>query len=314
MWRRAASLSPFISSSGSLIRNHQTAYNFKIWESFTTEIPTQVFAIIVQSTFARYIKSITVESFPISIKVGNLVLIILCSSVLWCMHKVKGGKGPFICFVLGGPGSGKGTQCAKIVKNYGLTHLSAGELLRREIASNSEYGTTILNTIKEGKIVPSEVTVSLIQKEMESSDSKKFLIDGFPRSEENRAAFERIMGAEPDIVLFFDCPEEEMVNRVLNRNEGRVDDNIDTVRKRLQVFKALNLPVINYYARRGKLYTINAVGTVDEIFEQVRAVFAALKPSLGLDIPGMESEMLWRPAFTSQGDDNFFVSVQALCF
>ncbi|KAH9678308.1 putative UMP-CMP kinase 2 [Citrus sinensis] len=295
MWRRAASLSPFISSSGSLIRNHQTAYNFKIWESFTTEIPTQVFAIIVQSTFARYIKSITVESFPISIK-------------------VKGGKGPFICFVLGGPGSGKGTQCAKIVKNYGLTHLSAGELLRREIASNSEYGTTILNTIKEGKIVPSEVTVSLIQKEMESSDSKKFLIDGFPRSEENRAAFERIMGAEPDIVLFFDCPEEEMVNRVLNRNEGRVDDNIDTVRKRLQVFKALNLPVINYYARRGKLYTINAVGTVDEIFEQVRAVFAALKPSLGLDIPGMESEMLWRPAFTSQGDDNFFVSVQALCF
>lgn len=92
------------------------------------------------------------------------------------------------------------------------------------------------------------------------------------------------MGAEPDIVLFFDCPEEEMVNRVLNRNEvlvvnyftfqyskimfepllkwddaqfqGRVDDNIDTVRKRLQVFKALNLPVINYYARRGKLYTV----------------------------------------------------------
>ncbi|KAH9647557.1 putative UMP-CMP kinase 2 [Citrus sinensis] len=251
MWRRAASLSPFISSSGSLIRNHQTAYNLKIWESFTTEIPTQVFVVVSSDN--------------------------LCSSVLWCMHKVKGGKGPFICFVLGGPGSGKGTQCAKIVKNYGLTHLSAGELLRREIASNSEYGTTILNTIKEGKIVPSEVTVSLIQKEMESSDSKKFLIDGFPRSEENRAAFERIMGAEPDIVLFFDCPEEEMVNRVLNRNEGRVDDNIDTVRKRLQVFKALNLPVINYYARRGKLYTINAVGTVDEIFEQVRAVFAALK-------------------------------------
>lgn len=236
MWRRVASPSPFISSSRSLIRNHQTAYNFKIWESFTTEIPTQV-----KGGF-----------FP-------------------------KGKAPFISFVLGGPGSGKGTQCAKIVKNYGLTHLSAGELLRREIASNSEYGTTILNTIKEGKIVPSEVTVSLIQKEMESSDSQKFLIDGFPRSEENRAAFERIMGAEPDIVLFFDCPEEEMVNRVLNRNEGRVDDNIDTVRKRLQVFKALNLPVINYYAKRGKLYTINAVGTVDEIFGQVRAVFAALE-------------------------------------
>ncbi|KDO45925.1 hypothetical protein CISIN_1g035937mg, partial [Citrus sinensis] len=79
----------------------------------------------------------------------------------------------------GGPGSGKGTQCTKIVKNFGLTHLSAGDLLRREIASNR-------------KIVPSEVTISLIRKEIESSDNHKFLINGFPRSEENRAAFERI--------------------------------------------------------------------------------------------------------------------------
>ncbi|KAF2311728.1 hypothetical protein GH714_026424 [Hevea brasiliensis] len=135
------------------------------------------------------------------------------------------------------------------------------------------FSTMILNTIKEGKIVPSEVTVKLIKKEMESSENYKFLIDGFPRSEENRIAFERIIGAEPNVVLFFDCPEEEMVKRVLNRNEGRVDDNIDTIKKRLKVFSSLNLPVIGYYSKRGKLRTINAVGTVDEIFEQVRAVF-----------------------------------------
>ncbi|XP_022985501.1 UMP-CMP kinase-like isoform X2 [Cucurbita maxima] len=183
-------------------------------------------------------------------------------------------KTPFITFVLGGPGSGKGTQCMKIVENFGFTHLSAGDLLRREIASNSADGIMILNTIKEGKIVPSELTIKLIQKEMESSDNYKFLIDGFPRSEDNRKAFEQIFGAEPDNVLFFDCPEDEMVKRVLNRNQGRVDDNIDTIKKRLKVFTALNLPVVNYYLEKGKLYKINGVGTVDEIYKQVHPVFS----------------------------------------
>ncbi|XP_020214292.1 UMP-CMP kinase isoform X2 [Cajanus cajan] len=182
---------------------------------------------------------------------------------------------PLITFVLGGPGSGKGTQCAKIVETYGFNHLSAGDLLRREMNSDSEYGSMILNTIREGSIVPSEVTVKLILKEMKSSDNHKFLIDGFPRSEENRKAFEQIIGAEPRIVLFFDCPEEEMVKRLLRRNQGRIDDNIDTIKNRLKVFEALNLPVIDYYAKRGKLYRINAVGTADEIFEQVRPAFEA---------------------------------------
>ncbi|KAF5731086.1 UMP-CMP kinase [Tripterygium wilfordii] len=194
----------------------------------------------------------------------------------------KGGivswdKTPFITFVLGGPGSGKGTQCEKIVETFGFTHLSAGDLLRREIASNSKDGTMILKAVIEGKIVPSEVTVKLIKKEMESSDNVKFLIDGFPRTEENRIAFEQMIGAEPNIVLYFDCPEKEMVERVLSRNQGRVDDNINTMEKRLKVFEALSLPVINYYSNKGKLHKIDAVGTVDEIFEQVRPIFDACK-------------------------------------
>ncbi|CAL1405179.1 unnamed protein product [Linum trigynum] len=184
-------------------------------------------------------------------------------------------KNPFITFVLGGPGSGKGTQCEKIAETFGFTHLSAGDLLRKEIISNSEEQNTILDIIKDGKIVPSEVTVKLILKAMESSHSDKFLIDGFPRTEENRVAFERIIGLEPKAVLFFDCPEKEMVQRVLNRNQGRLDDNIDTVKKRLKVFKTLSLPVVEYYSKKGKLHKINAVGDEDEIFEQVRAVFGA---------------------------------------
>ncbi|GMJ00187.1 hypothetical protein like AT4G25280 [Hibiscus trionum] len=186
-------------------------------------------------------------------------------------------KTPFITFVLGGPGSGKGTQCIKIVETFGFTHLSAGDLLRREIDSNSADGAMILNKIKEGKIVPSQLTVKLIQKGMESSDNDKFLIDGFPRTEENRVSFEQIIGIEPNVVLFFDCPEEEMVKRLLNRNQGRVDDNLETIKTRLKVFEALSLPVINYYSQRGKLYTIRARGTEDEIFEQVRPIFTAFE-------------------------------------
>lgn len=186
-------------------------------------------------------------------------------------------KLPFISFVLGGPGSGKGTQCARIVETFGFAHLSAGDLLRKEISSNSENGAMILDTIKEGKIVPSEVTVKLIKKAIKSSEYHMFLIDGFPRTEENRLAYERVIGAEPNFVLFFDCPEEEMVKRVLSRNQGRVDDNEYTIKKRLQVFRELNLPVINYYSKRGLLRTVNATGSEQQIFEQVRQIFSSFE-------------------------------------
>ncbi|KAJ3672623.1 hypothetical protein LUZ60_007344 [Juncus effusus] len=98
-----------------------------------------------------------------------------------------------IVLVLGGPGSGKGTQCEKIVKNFGFTHLSAGDLLRAECKSGSEYGKMIENLMKEGKLVPSDLIVPLIQKAMFESRNDKFLIDGFPRNEENRLAFEEIV-------------------------------------------------------------------------------------------------------------------------
>ncbi|CAN6338935.1 unnamed protein product [Urochloa humidicola] len=184
---------------------------------------------------------------------------------------------PFVAFVLGGPGSGKGTQCTKIASDFGFAHLSAGDLLRHEIASGSEKGELILDIIKEGRIVPSEITVELIRKAMETSNSSKVLIDGFPRCEENRIAFERIVGTEPDIVIFFDCPEDEMVKRLLGRNQGRVDDNIETIKKRLKVFERLDIPVVDYYSSRGKVHKINATGTANEIFEAVCRIFSSVR-------------------------------------
>lgn len=187
-------------------------------------------------------------------------------------------KTPFIAFVLGGPGSGKGTQCMRIVDTYGFTHISAGELLRKEMDSNSESSAMIQKIMNEGKIVPSAVTVKLLQKAIESGENDRFLIDGFPRSEENRISFEQTIGAEPNFVLFFDCPEEVMIKRVLNRNEGRPDDNADTIRARLKTFRAVSFPVIEYYAKKGKVYKIDGTGTADEIFERVRPIFSAFSP------------------------------------
>lgn len=239
MWRRVASLSPMFPSS-KRISSCKAACGLNNW-----------------NTFASGMQTLVTDGVGSSLST----------------------KSPYITFVLGGPGSGKGTQCAKIVQTFGFKHLSAGDLLRREISSNTENGALILNTIKEGKIVPSEVTVKLIQREIESSDNHKFLIDGFPRTEENRIAFERVIGMEPKFVLFFDCPKEEMVKRVMSRNQGRVDDNLDTMEKRLEVFSGLNLPVIDYYSKKGKVYKISAVGTEDEIFEKVCSIFTAFEES-----------------------------------
>ncbi|XP_075491908.1 UMP-CMP kinase 3-like [Primulina tabacum] len=182
-------------------------------------------------------------------------------------------KSVTVVFVLGGPGSGKGTQCANIVEHFGYTHLSAGDLLRAEIKSGSKNGTLIDNMIKEGKIVPSEVTIKLLQRAIQENGNHKFLIDGFPRNEENRAAFESVTGIEPEFVLFFDCSEEEMERRLLNRNQGRVDDNIETIRKRFKVFLDSSLPVIEYYNAKGKVRKIDAAEPIEEVFESVRSVF-----------------------------------------
>ncbi|KAI6702908.1 hypothetical protein NL676_012044 [Syzygium grande] len=185
------------------------------------------------------------------------------------------GRKPTVVFVLGGPGSGKGTQCANIAQHFGFTHLSTGDLLRAESRSGSENGTMIQNMIKEGKIVPTEVTIKLLQKAMQESGNDKLLIDGFPRDDESRAAFEAVIKIEPELVLFLDCSEEEMKTRLLNRNQGREDDNIDTIRKRFKVFRESTLPVIEYYNSKGKVRKIDAGKPAEEVFEAVKLIFTS---------------------------------------
>ncbi|XP_047965885.1 UMP-CMP kinase 3-like isoform X1 [Salvia hispanica] len=230
-------------------------------------------------------------------------------TVVDAVNKGANGSAPInkkvtVVFVLGGPGSGKGTQCANIVEHFGYTHLSAGDLLRAEIKSGSENGTMIQNMIKEGKIVPSEVTIKLLKRAIEENENDKFLIDGFPRNEENRAAFESVTGIQPEFVLFFDCSEEEMQKRLLGRNQGREDDNIETIRKRFNVYMESSLPVIEYYSAKGKVKKIDAARPIGEVFEAVKAIFTPPKPygvivSLSLDI-GCCLNLLLHSSFCSR--------------
>ena len=177
-----------------------------------------------------------------------------------------------IVFVLGGPGSGKGTQCAKLVEDYGFTHLSAGDLLRDEVRSRSEVGTMCAQLMKEGKLVPMEVTIGLLKAAMEKAETKNFLIDGFPRALDQAMAFEeRVQSA--DFVLFFDCPLETMTERLLERGltGGRSDDNMETIRKRFDTFTSQSLPVLDYYQDQGNAHVISATAAPDSVYADVRA-------------------------------------------
>ncbi|KAJ1354844.1 adenylate kinase [Parelaphostrongylus tenuis] len=178
-----------------------------------------------------------------------------------------------IFFIVGGPGSGKGTQCERIVAKYGLSHLSSGDLLRDEVNSSSARGAQLSKIMQAGELVPLEVVLDLIKEAMlkaVAKGSKGFLIDGYPREVKQGEQFEREIGPAKS-VIFFDVSDEILIERLLNRakTSGRVDDNMETIRKRLQTFKNATAPVVDYYEKKNKLVRIKAHGTVDEIFSVV---------------------------------------------
>ncbi|KAG8660852.1 UMP-CMP kinase 3 [Manihot esculenta] len=177
-----------------------------------------------------------------------------------------------VVFVLGGPGGGKSTQCAKIAQEVGYTHLSSGDLLRQTIKSDLENGPMIEAMIREGKSVPPGITMEILQKAMVKSGNDKFILDGFPRDEEIRKAFEAATKTEPELVLFFDCSEEERERRILSREQGRVDDNAESLRKRFRYFQEHTLPVVEYYRARGLVLQIDAGRSEKDVFETLKSI------------------------------------------
>ncbi|KAG2229582.1 adenylate kinase-domain-containing protein [Thamnidium elegans] len=184
-----------------------------------------------------------------------------------------------VVFVLGGPGAGKGTQCSNIKRDYDFVHLSAGDLLRDEQKrEGSEYGELIQNYIRDGLIVPMEVTIALLENAMKEvineTGKKRFLIDGFPRKMDQANKFEETV-VESKFVLYFTCTEETLLDRLLKRGEssGRIDDNIESIRKRFQVFKESSYPVIEAFEAKDKVRQINSEQSIEAVYSEVKRVF-----------------------------------------
>uniref|UniRef100_A0A3B4BFH3 Adenylate kinase 1 n=1 Tax=Periophthalmus magnuspinnatus TaxID=409849 RepID=A0A3B4BFH3_9GOBI len=155
---------------------------------------------------------------------------------------------------LGGPGSGKGTQCEKMVAKYGYTHLSSGDLLRAEVSSGSERGKQLQAIMQKGELVPLDTVLDMIKDAMiaKADVSKGFLIDGYPREVKQGEEFEKKIG-KPCLLLYVDAKGETMVKRLLKRGEtsGRSDDNEETIKKRLDLYYKATEPVIAFYESRG---------------------------------------------------------------
>jgi len=188
--------------------------------------------------------------------------------------------------VLGGPGSGKGTQCARISEEFKWVHLSAGDLLRAERAKGSELGEQIDHHIKNGTIVPVEVTCSLLENAMIANKdiTTDFLIDGFPRNKDNLDGWQRQMSSKTDVkfTLFFDCTEEICTQRCLQRGaagSGRADDNIESLKKRFVTAKESTMPIVHHFEEKGLLRSIDATRTADQVYGDVQTLFQALQKS-----------------------------------
>jgi UMP-CMP kinase len=162
-------------------------------------------------------------------------------------------------------------------------HLSAGDLLRAERQKNGPMATTINDAISAGRIVPAEITVQLLQIAMQEASftrgCTKFLIDGFPRSEGNVQLWEQTMKQHKvEFVLNLECPEEVLVGRLLERGQtsGRSDDQIDVIRKRFHTFQEECKPIVEMYSKQNMVRTIPADQPVEEVYEQIAALFHGL--------------------------------------
>lgn len=176
----------------------------------------------------------------------------------------------------GAPGCGKGTQSDFIVEKYGLTHLSTGDLMRKEVASGSELGQLISSYTSQGQLVPDDVTIQLLEQHINTlpEDTKGLIFDGFPRTLNQAVQLERLMkkrGDKTAILIDINVPEDEIIRRLIERGKtsGRADDNLETIKKRLVVYHDQTRPVDDYYELMDKYVRIQGLGTISEIFGRI---------------------------------------------
>lgn len=178
--------------------------------------------------------------------------------------------------LFGAPGSGKGTQSAKLIDAYGLYHISTGELLRDHIARRTELGKTADTFISKGQLIPDQLMIDILDDVLDKQAADKYgvVLDGFPRTIPQAEALKGLLqkrGTDLHAVIGLEVPEEELVKRMIARGKetGRADDNIDTIKNRLEVYHNQTLPLKDYYLNEGNYLAINGAGIVDEIFNEI---------------------------------------------
>lgn len=182
--------------------------------------------------------------------------------------------------LFGPPGAGKGTQSEKLIKKYGLTHLSTGDLFRKHLGEGTALGQLAKKYINEGRLVPDEVVIGMVDDKVNETKTttKGFIFDGFPRTTAQAEALDRMLSLhrlEISGMIALDVPEDVLRMRIKERGKtsDRVDDQDDVkITIRIKVYLAETLPVADFYSGQGKFQKINGVGEIDEIFNQITSV------------------------------------------
>ena len=184
--------------------------------------------------------------------------------------------------LFGPPGAGKGTQSQFLREKYQLTYISTGEILREEIAADTELGLQVKGIISQGGLVSDEIVAAIIEKKLsENLSSPGFLFDGYPRTVKQAEILDEMMqkyGIALTGVLSLEVPENLLIERMLERGKisGRADDNIDSIKHRFVEYEAKTKPVLDYYQGSGKLYAVNGVGEIPQIFKNLCEVIDTL--------------------------------------
>ncbi|MBQ5726324.1 MAG: adenylate kinase [Alistipes sp.] len=178
--------------------------------------------------------------------------------------------------LFGAPGCGKGTQAALIKEKYNINHISTGEVIRGEIARQTELGKSMQEYIAAGQLAPDSIVISMVRNYMsEHRDAVGNIFDGFPRTTAQAEAFDAMLaedGLSVTVMIYMDVPEEELVKRILLRGKdsGRADDaSEEVIRNRIAIYREQTEVVAEHYAKQNKYVSVNGVGTLEEVFNRI---------------------------------------------
>ncbi len=179
--------------------------------------------------------------------------------------------------VFGAPGSGKGTQSARMIDEYGLYHISTGDLLRDHIRRDTELGRVANSYITKGQLIPDELMIDILDHTLDTNEetSKGVIFDGFPRTIEQAKALNKMLerrGSKVHAVVGLEVSEPELFDRLVKRGKdsGRSDDNPETISNRLKVYHEQTSPLKEFYKNEGKYHGIKGEGTIDDIFDSIK--------------------------------------------